>query len=69
MPIYDWKCRKCGKEFEATAPMSEKGSKVKCPRCGQSGAEKQMSGFSLGPRSGGGGVRGGCGHAHRGGGG
>jgi putative FmdB family regulatory protein len=67
MPIYDWKCRTCEKEFEAIAPMSEDGSRMTCPRCKAKGAEKQMSAFSCGPGKGPAG--GGCGHDHQGGGG
>ncbi len=66
MPIYEWKCKGCGHQFEAITSMSEDGSAVQCPKCRETGAEKQMSACApCGPKSGGSG--GGCGHSHSGG--
>ncbi len=64
MPIYDWKCGKCGKKFEAIAPMSEDGGKVRCPKCGHRGAVKQLSAVSLPGKP----SAPSCGHDHKGGG-
>ncbi len=33
MPIYDYRCEKCGKEFEIEQKISESPIK-KCPKCG-----------------------------------
>ena len=45
MPIYEYKCKKCGKTFEHLArSLSEPAPK--CPKCGASQPEKQMSTFS-----------------------
>ena len=48
MPVYDFKCRGCSKEFTVTAPVSriEKGKAVKCPECGRKNAETDSSPFS-----------------------
>jgi putative FmdB family regulatory protein len=32
MPIYEYKCRKCGKQFEVSQKMSEKAL-TRCPTC------------------------------------
>ena len=42
MPTYEYKCPKCGTEFQQVQKMSAKPG-AKCPNCG-SKAERQMSG-------------------------
>jgi putative FmdB family regulatory protein len=41
MPTYDYKCLKCGREFQEFQKMSDKPG-AKCPKCGGK-AERQMS--------------------------
>ena len=41
MPLYNYKCTKCGHEFEGIARYSESATKP-CPECEQI-AEKQVS--------------------------
>ncbi len=41
MPIYEYKCRKCGAEFEQLLKRSDE--KVNCPKCGSTRLEKQFS--------------------------
>jgi len=45
MPIYEFKCCKCGKEFERLVFASEEGG-VKCPVCGYPEPQKILSSFS-----------------------
>jgi putative FmdB family regulatory protein len=33
MPLYDYKCAKCQKEFEKVVPMEEYKDKQECPFC------------------------------------
>ena len=35
MPIYEYYCSKCKKEFELMRPMSQVGKPVLCPKCGK----------------------------------
>jgi putative FmdB family regulatory protein len=45
MPIYEYKCKKCGKVFDHLArTMSDVATK--CPHCGAKNPEKQFSTFS-----------------------
>ncbi len=34
MPIYDYKCPKCGKQFEEALTIKERKKKQNCPDCG-----------------------------------
>jgi len=46
MPIYEYRCRKCGKLFEKIQKVSEGGASLKCPYCGGKKPEKVFSRFS-----------------------
>ena len=43
MPIYDYACRQCGKEFEALRRVHDHDSEVECPVCGEKNAERKVS--------------------------
>ena len=45
MPIYEYYCPKCKKEFELMRPISESGSQGACPTCGTK-ADKLVSVFA-----------------------
>ena len=44
MPIYEYRCGKCGHEFEELVRSSEK--EMKCAKCGAGGAGRKMSTFA-----------------------
>jgi len=43
MPVYEYKCRRCGHKFEALQRLGENGENLKCPHCGESKPEKVFS--------------------------
>lgn len=46
MPLYEYRCSKCGEQFEVRQAMGEDGSKLNCPRCQAGKPTKLMSTFS-----------------------
>ena len=34
MPLYDYRCKACGHEFEELKPMDRSKGPFKCPQCG-----------------------------------
>ncbi|MCX5910519.1 MAG: zinc ribbon domain-containing protein [Deltaproteobacteria bacterium] len=63
MPIYEYRCGKCGHCFEQIHGVSGKDPKIVCPRCGDPQTERVMSTFSCGGNKGieSGAPSGGCG--------
>jgi putative FmdB family regulatory protein len=55
MPIYEYACR-CGKTFEELIIRRSDEAEVKCPACGGSQVERQMSRPAASRTGGGGGV-------------
>ncbi|UCG70162.1 MAG: zinc ribbon domain-containing protein [Thermoplasmata archaeon] len=54
MPIYEYKCSKCGCAFEKLVFNSDQGEGLECPNCGNQETCRLMSSFSCGSSSGGG---------------
>lgn len=46
MPIYEYRCRKCGELFERFQKINEGGDHLTCPYCGGKKPEKILSSFS-----------------------
>ncbi|TAL22310.1 MAG: zinc ribbon domain-containing protein [Nitrospirae bacterium] len=44
MPIYEYKCNKCGEDFEKLVFGSQA---VRCPKCSSSEIKKKMSSFGM----------------------
>jgi putative FmdB family regulatory protein len=44
MPIFEYQCGSCGKEFELLVKRYDEG--VKCPECGSAEVEKLFSPFA-----------------------
>ncbi|MDR2386079.1 MAG: zinc ribbon domain-containing protein [Deltaproteobacteria bacterium] len=50
MPIYEFKCQDCGRDFEEL--VISRSEKIICPACGQANCEKHLSSFRCGPSGG-----------------
>ena len=59
MPIYEYRCRECGKSFEMLRSMKEADKDLECPACHSRQVERQLSSFSSGGACGPAGRRGG----------
>lgn len=58
MPLYEYRCRKCGKAFEMLRRLKDADSDLECPKCGSAEVERQFSTFAAGGCSSGSGSRG-----------
>ncbi len=54
MPIYEYKCNKCGKNFELLVFPSDDESQFECPSCGKKDICRLVSSFSCGASESGG---------------
>ncbi len=55
MPIFEYKCQKCGADFDELDSISNRDKPHKCPACGSRRSERQLSVFSASLGEGGGG--------------
>lgn len=46
MPLYEYRCRDCGEEFEELVKMNTPTESIACPTCGQHHAERKLSMFA-----------------------
>lgn len=53
MPVYEYKCGKCGIKFEKLRSISQKDDEVTCPSCGEVAGKKIFSIFGMGVYAGG----------------
>ena len=49
MPIYEFKCSKCGDVFEVMGSYAEREKEHACPKCGSSEVKQAISLFSAAP--------------------
>ncbi|MGD8476328.1 MAG: zinc ribbon domain-containing protein [Burkholderiales bacterium] len=45
MPTYDYRCNKCGHEFERIEPLSEHQRKHTCPKCRSEKVDNMITPF------------------------
>lgn len=45
MPIFEFRCRKCGRSFEVL--LLRRDEKVKCPDCGSEDLDRLLSSFGM----------------------
>ncbi len=49
MPVYEFRCTKCGTRFEVTCHWDERGKKAVCPKCKSAKAEPVITAFACEP--------------------
>ncbi|MFQ6097238.1 MAG: zinc ribbon domain-containing protein [Armatimonadota bacterium] len=57
MPLYEFRCKRCGADFEALCRGSDGMRGVKCPECGGRRVSKRVSSFFAHSRGSGGAAR------------
>jgi putative FmdB family regulatory protein len=45
MPLYQYRCKRCGHKFEMLRRISDPDNEVPCPECGTRGPEKVIMPF------------------------
>lgn len=48
MPLYEYRCQKCGKTFEMLRRMQDADRDVECPECSADEVERLLSTFATG---------------------
>jgi len=48
MPLYEYRCRQCGKTFELLRRMKDADEDAECPDCRSPQSERVLSAFSTG---------------------
>lgn len=48
MPLYEYRCQKCGKRFEMLRRMQDADRELKCPECRSEEVERLLSTFATG---------------------
>lgn len=46
MPMYEYRCRACERQFEQLGSMERRDEAVECPSCGEQRASRQFSVFA-----------------------
>ncbi|MCL5037872.1 MAG: zinc ribbon domain-containing protein [Chloroflexi bacterium] len=46
MPIYEYNCKSCGKDFEKIVPCDTKDADISCSECGRKDARRKVSLFA-----------------------
>jgi len=54
MPLYEYRCKKCGASFDRLRPLSQADRETRCPHCDSQETERQFSTFATGGCGGGG---------------
>ena len=47
MPIYEYACKKCGKDFELLRRVEQMNARAKCAHCGSRATRRTLSTFAV----------------------
>lgn len=48
MPLYEYRCARCGEDFEDLVPATTPDEEIACPGCGRvGGARRRLSAFAV----------------------
>jgi putative FmdB family regulatory protein len=61
MPLYEYRCDKCGRSFELLVRSASQQNEPKCPHCGSPRVTKAISLFGVGGGGGGSALSASCG--------
>ncbi len=50
MPLYEYRCERCGATFEKLVPLAERDAGQRCPKCSSNRVKRLISTFSVGGR-------------------
>ena len=56
MPIYEYRCNRCGKSFELLRRFGQTDDEILCPECESAEIERVLSSFGMGGGCGSGGA-------------
>jgi len=48
MPLYEYRCQECGKEYEMLRKMQDADRGLECPECRSEAVERLLSTFATG---------------------
>jgi putative FmdB family regulatory protein len=51
MPLFEYRCNRCGKKFSLLVGMTAEKAKLECPKCGGKKATKLISRIARTPKS------------------
>jgi putative FmdB family regulatory protein len=51
MPMYEYRCQKCGEKFERLRSMRDADAETECPACKSKEVKRQLSTFASGSSS------------------
>jgi putative FmdB family regulatory protein len=49
MPVYEFRCRKCGTRYEVTCHWDEREKHAVCPQCGSTKSDPVVTSFACEP--------------------
>lgn len=51
MPVYSYKCKDCGEEFDLLVGVGQGSEELKCRKCGSKNLDRMLTSFGVGAES------------------